>query len=273
MTVLRPALAIAALLWSVASPAFAQDRPFLLSVATTTSAQDARALRVDYDFGGGERAFRSSEATQPEQRIGVQASRGRLTFIGRIGMVTTGSAYQSAQAGEVLVSLTDPARTRLSLAAGGGVLHEAQGTNVLLVRVAAAHESATWRLHGNMLLQKPLSGGRNAADLVARDAADLITSVGWARRITPSVALGVEGVAEDLEGFWNPMEAEGGARLLAGPSIHIARPGRRWQFTATGGPMLHPSDTGLSSDALRDLPPSRRRVGFVLKTGFTLRVY
>jgi hypothetical protein len=29
---------------------------------------------------------------------------------------------------------------------------------------------------------------------------------------------------------------------------------QRWQFIATGGPLFHPSDTGRSSGALRDLP-------------------
>lgn len=256
--------AAAALLCCLASPAGAQDRPFLFSVAAAPE-PGAPALRVDYDIGAGESVFQSSRATQPEQRIGVHASHGRFTLVGRVGLVSAGSAYQSAQAGEVLVSLTDPSRRHVSFAAGGGVLHEAEGTTVLLVRVTGARETDTWRLHGNVLIQKPFDS--------ARDATDLITSVGWARRLTRAVALGVEGVAEDLEGFWDPAEAEGGARLLAGPSLHVAPPGRRWQVTVTGGPTFHPSDTGRASDALRDLPPTTRRVGYAIKTGFTYRVF
>jgi len=252
------------LLLAFVAPAAAQDRPFLLSVAATP-APEGPALRVDYDLGAGEQMFQSSEAIQPEQRIGVHASQGRLTLLGRVGLVSEGSAYQSAQSGELLVSLTDPRRKGLAVAAGGGVLHEAEGTMVLLIRSTVAHESPTWRLHGNVLLQKPFDP--------QRDAIDLIASVGWAVRITPSFAVGLEGIAEDVEGFWEADEAEGGARLLAGPSIHIAPHGRRWQVNATGGPTLHSADTGRSSGAIRDLPPTSRRVGYAVKTGVTVRVF
>jgi len=253
------------LLLLVVAPAAAQDRPFLLSVAVGPAPDDRPALRVDYDLGAGEQMFQSSESIQPEQRIGVHASQGRLTLLGRVGLVTEGSAYQSAQSGELLVSLTDPQRKGLAIAAGGGVLHEAEGTMVLLVRTTVAHESATWRLHGNVVLQKPFDP--------ERDAIDLMTSVGCAVRITPSFAIGLEGIAEDIEGFWEADEAEGGARVLAGPSIHIAPHGRRWQLNATGGPTLHPADTGRSSGAIRDLPPATRRVGYAVKTGITVRVF
>ena len=253
------------LLIAMVAPAAAQDRPFLLSVAASPAPDDVPALRVDYDVGAGERIFQSSESMQPEQRIGLHASHGRLTLLGRVGLVTEGSAYQSAQSGELLVSLTDPSRTGLAVAAGGGVLHEAEGTMVLLVRSTIAHEGTTWRLHGNVLLQKPFDP--------KRDAIDLITSVGWAVRITPAVAVGLEGIAEDIEGFWEAEEAEGGARLLAGPSLHVAPRGRRWQLNATGGPTFHPADTGRSSGAIRDLPPTTHRVGYAVKTGLTVRVF
>jgi hypothetical protein len=246
------------------SAAAAQDRPFLLSV--TTALHDARpALRIDYDVGAGERAFQSDTANQPEQRIGIHATRGRLTLIGRVGVSDSGSSYQSSQAGEVLVSLFDQKSRRFGLAAGGGVQHEAGGVNVLLARVVTGRESEAWRLHGNLLFQRPLASDR--------DRVDLITTVGWAMKLNRSVALGVEGIGEDLEGFWDPTEAEGGARLLVGPSLHVAPSGRRWQFTATGGPTFHPSDTGRRNDALRDLPSDNRRIGYAVRAGVTYKVF
>jgi hypothetical protein len=245
-------------------PADAQDRPFLFSV-TTSRDPTPPALRVDYDVGAGERAFQSDTPNQPEQRIAVQVTGGRWTMIGRVGVVSAGSAYQSSQSGEVLVSLVSPATTGLALAAGGGVLHEASGTDVLLARVIGGHEGDRWRLHGNLLLEKLLTPGR--------DGLDLITTVGWARRLTPAVALGVEGFGEDLEGFWNPAEAEGGARILVGPSLHIAPRGRKWQLTTTGGPIFHPASTGLSSGALRDLPPTTGRLEFAFRAGVTCALF
>lgn len=250
---------VVSLMAALAAPAAAQERPFLLSIATT---RDTRpSVRFDYDAGIGERAFQSDLATRPEQRVGVQASRGRLTFLARVGLATIGSSYQSSQSGEALYSFSAPARG-LALAAGGGVLHEAGGVNVLLARVVAGHSAELWNLQGNLLLQKPMSS--------ERDAIDLITSVGWSRKLARGFSVGIEAIGEDLEGFWEQEEAEGGARLLAGPSVRVAPDGRRWQLLATGGPMFHPADTGRSSGALRELPPDRARTGYAFKVALSI---
>src|SRR5262245_2102310 len=242
-----------------ALPAAAQERPFLF--LTTTAEKTRPAARFDYEVGLGERAFQSDTSNQPEQRIGVQATLGRVTFLGRFGISDVGSSYQSSQSAEALYSLIEPGR-RIALAAGGGVLHEADGVNVLLTRVIAGRNTEASRLFGNLVFQKPM-----ATD---RDAVDLITSVGWARKLTRGVSLGVEAVGEDLEGFWDSEEAEGGARLLAGPSLHISPPKGRWQLTATGGPVFHPSDTGRASSALRDLPPDTRSTSYAFRVSVSI---
>ena len=250
---------VGAFIIAVAVPAAAQERPFLFSIATATDSKPA--ARFDYDIGVGERAFQSDTANQPEQRIGLQASRGRVTFLARVGISNVGSSYQSSQSGEALYSLLRPT-SHVAVAAGGGVLHEAGGVNVLLARVVAGHNTDSWRLHGNLQLQKPMSSDR--------DALDLITSVGWARKLPRGVSLGVEAIGEDLEGFWESEEREGGARLLAGPSLHISPTARRWQLTATGGPMFHPSPTGQVSGAVRDLPPETRRTSYAFKAALSI---
>jgi hypothetical protein len=250
---------VCAVMAGMAAPAAAQDRPFVFS---TTTADDTRpALRFDYDVGVGERAFQSDTGNQPEQRIGMQASLGRVTFLARFGIAGVGSAYQSSQSGEVLYALLPPA-SRIALAGGGGVLHEADGVNVLLARVVAGRSTDASNVYGNLLFEKPLSS--------LRDELDLITSVGWARKLSRGMSLGVEAIGEDLEGFWDQAEAEGGARILAGPSFHVSPVGRRWQLTATGGPEFHPSDTGRASGALRDLPPDTRRTSYAFKVSFSI---
>jgi hypothetical protein len=172
-------------------------------------------------------------------------------------------AYQSSQQAELLVSLFAPGSTRPALAIGGGVLHEAGGASVLLTRIVAGRETPGTRIHGNLLLEHPLATGR--------DAFDVITSIGWAARVTPALAIGVEGIGEDLEGFWDPTEAEGGARLLVGPSVHVAPQGKRWQLSVTGGPTFHPTTTTGSSDALRELPPVTGRYDYALRMTFSCR--
>ena len=146
---------------------------------------------------------------------------------------------------------------------GGGVLHEADGVNVLLARLVAGHEGTGTRLHGNLLFQKPLAEGR--------DHVDLITSMGWAARVTSTWAIGVEAIGEDLEGFWDSQEAEGGARLLVGPSVHVAPPAKRWQVSFAGGPTFRPTRSERTSQALRDLPATTAARGYAVRTTFAYR--
>ena len=236
--------------------AYAQDRPFVFSLTTAPESSKPQVL-VDYDVGVGARAFHNDTENGPEHRIGVQASLGRWTVVGRVGLASVAGAYQSSQQGEVLFSVLTQQSSGVALAMGGGMLREAGGVDVALARIIAGREYDQWRLHGNVLFQKPL-----AAD---RDVIDLITSVGWARRLNTAVSLGIEGIGEDLEGFWDQAEAEGGARLLIGPSLHVAPSGRAWQLSVAGGPMFHPSNTGRSSGAIRDLPPTNRTHGYALR--------
>jgi hypothetical protein len=259
---MRPTVVFAAvcLICLTASGARAQDRPFVFSLTTAPDSSKSH-VSVHYDVGLGDSTFNSGAANGPEQRIGVQASLGRWTLVGRFGVASVSDAtYQTSQQGEVLFSVFTQASNGVAVAVGGGMLREAGGANVLLARVVAGREFGRWRLHGNALFQKPFVPGR--------DALDVITTVGWARRLGGSVSLGVEGIAEDLEGLWDPSEAEGGARLLVGPSLHIAPPGRRWQLSFAGGPMFHPSASDRSSAALRDLPQGSSARGYAFRTSF-----
>lgn len=244
----------------IASMVRAQDRPFVFSLTTAPDASRPRLL-IHYDVGVGERMFHADAENGPEQRFAVQASMGRWTLVARVGVASAQGGYQSSQEGEALFSFLQQASSGASLAVGGGMLREAGGVNVALARVVAGRDYAQWRLHGNLLFQKAMAS--------ARDDVDIVTTVGWARRINRSASLGVEGVAEDFEGFWNPAEAEGGARLLVGPSLHVAPAGRAWQLSVAGGPMFHPSDTGRSSAALRDLPPTTHRIGYAIRTALS----
>src|SRR5262245_19311070 len=244
------------------SAALAQDRPFVFSLATSRETA-ARQVRVDYEIGVGDQALHQQTTNGPEQRIGMQVTAGRMTFIGHIGMSDERTSYQSSQQAEAWVSVLARGGSPNALAVGGGVLHEAGGVNVLLARLVAGREGPAARLHGNFLFQKPLSTGR--------DSADVITSMGWAARVTPIWSVGIETIAEDLEGFWEADEAEGGARILVGPSVHIAPPHKRWQLSFAGGPTFHPAVSDRTSAAIRDLPAATGRRGYAMRTTFACR--
>ena len=190
------------------APASAQDRPFVFSIVTPSDTTRPSSVLFSYDVGAGESSFRGSDTSSngPEQRLLVQASRGRWTVVGHVGVATSGGSVESSQQGELLYSVLDQRRSGVNLALGGGFLHEASGTDVVIGRIVAGRSFADWRLQGNLVFQKPLSS--------LRDSVDLITVVGFARTLGKSWSLGVEGIGEDLEGFWDEAEAEGGARIL-----------------------------------------------------------
>jgi hypothetical protein len=129
-----------------------------------------------------------------------------------------------------------------TVAAGGGIRQEWDGTQVLIGRTLAGADFAGGRVQGGLVMEHALSATVN------RDAADVVTSVGWSRRIGDQFAMGVEGIGQDLEGFWNPAEAEGGAKLLVGPSLHVQSRGGDWSASATVGPVMRTRSTVVPAD-------------------------
>jgi hypothetical protein len=224
-----------------------QDRPFIFSVSTPRT--DMRHATVHLDAGIGERPFDVVEGDRPEQRLGVQASLGRgVTILARVGFASDQRDLRSSQQGELLYSVMQAPASRGSLAVGFGMRHESSGVNVLLGRVVAGRSFSAWRVDGNALFEKPYS--------VNRDAVDLITTVGVARQILPSFHVGIEMIGEDLEGFWEPDEAEGGARILVGPSIRVAPTSTRWQLGVAGGRIVHATRSVNIADTTRSLSSS-----------------
>ena len=240
-----------------------QDRRFLFSISTLPA--DRPRVSVHLDTLVGERAFDVVDSDRPEQRFGVQAALAhRLTFVGRIGMAINDDDMRfsrgSSQQGELLYSVIESPRSEASVAVGAGMRHESAGVNVLTGRIAAGRTFSAWRLDGNVLFERPFSLGR--------DAVDVITTFGVSRALTRAVHAGVEIIGEDLEGFWEADETEGGARLLVGPSLRIAPPSRHWQIGAAGGPMIHATRSGRTSDASRSLPASSGHTGYAARVAF-----
>ena len=79
----------------------------------------------------------------------------------------------------------------------------------------------------------------------------------------------IEFIGEDLEGFWEADEAEGGARLLVGPSLRIAPTTRRWQIGVAGGPIIHATRSNRASDAARGLPSGSSGHGYAVRASLS----
>lgn len=267
MSVSRETLQAVVLTLMVAANAAAQDRPvavqdrlFLFSVSTLP--REIRHASVHVDSGFGQRAFDLTDSDRPEQRFGIQASLGnRLTFVGRVGLSSDQRDLRSSQQGELLYSVVQSPSVKGSLAIGLGMRHEPAGVNVLLGRVATGRSFNAWRMDGNALFEKPFA--------IGRDSVDLITTFGVSRRLSSAFHAGVELIGEDLEGFWEAEEAEGGARVLIGPSFRVAPPNRRWQVSVAGGPMIHATRSGRVSDASRGLPSSSSRNGYAARAALS----
>lgn len=224
-------------------------RPFLFTVTTIPSTRGR--IVVHYDGGYAERSGNDPIGYEGvEQRFGVQASLGRgVTVLGQFGLGLGGveGSLRSSQQAEVLKDLLGgTSHTRLAVGVGGR--REWNGTAAMLARISVGRVFDHSALFGNAVLERPFAGGR--------DPLDLVVSLGWTRRLNRAVSLGIEAIGEDLEGFWDPNEAEGGARLFAGPSVHVAVPGSALHVTFAVGPVIHASTSDRASTAPRTLSGS-----------------
>jgi hypothetical protein len=233
----------------LAAPAKAQDRPFEFTVTTSalaaTPSHDDRAWTAYYDSGYGEQSGEPFGYDGVEQRLGVQGRLGAgFTLLGHVGLGIGDVATRSTQQAEVLKDVLG-ATSRVRLAFGVGARREWEGTNAALARVCLGWSSKGTLLFGNALVEKPFAAGR--------DAVDLITTLGWLQNVGHGLRLGVEAVGEDLEGFWEAEEAEGGAKLYAGPALHWTAPSGRLWLSASGGPIVYATRSSRSSPAPRPL--------------------
>lgn len=123
--------------------------------------------------------------------------------------------------------------------------------------MALARSWRSQRLIANAIVEKPFDS--------RRDALDLITSAAWMHCAANGAQLGVEAVGQDLEGFWEPNESEGGARLYVGPTLTLPLARDGWRLTLGGGPVLHGTSSQQASSATRPLPSDGRGGGFVFR--------
>jgi hypothetical protein len=234
-SVLRPAPAVAqiaapSLLFTAPQP----DASLHVGEAETTTAIGERSLLL---FQG--------QTFDPGTSIEARSGRGFVvrSSIGSVDFTAGGQRFRSFQQLEVLRSIRSTGRAQFAV--GGGVRQDWGGAQTFVGRVIAGIRIAGGRLEGNAVIEKGEKGGASGR----RDAFDVITTVGWSRAVNERVALGIEGIGQDLEGFWEHDEAEGGARLLIGPSVRVASPGKRWSVGVAGGPLLRSTSTASGTPA------------------------
>lgn len=232
----------------------AQGRSTLYSLSTLDASSGKPLFYGDLDYG--ERTFERVGGERFEHLLGAQlALPHQLTFAARASIATDTRTTRLSQQVELLRDFLRGGPTRTtSLAAGLGLTREYGGTTTLFSRVALARSWRSQRLVANATFEKSLSS--------RRDAIDIITSAAWMHGATDGVQVGLEAVGQDLEGFWEPEEAEGGARLFFGPVLTIPLAREGWRFSFGGGPVLRATSSPQTSEASR---PVSDRSGYVLR--------
>jgi len=249
-------LSVLASLVIYAASVEAQGRPFLFTF--TSFENKAYPTFVHYDAAYGRQTFEPLGGDRVEQNLGIEASLGEMfVVIGHAGLAMDGESSRASEQCELLAHLMNANESLIDVSAGAGVLHEYGGTNVILGRVALGRQFASWQVYGNLLLEKALSPDR--------DNIDLTSTVGLSFLVAGAIHLGMEAVGQDLEGFWDPTEAEGGARLYLGPVVGIEFPGTPWNLTIGGGAIIRATRSTLTSDAVRDLPSAGGN-GFIFRS-------
>jgi hypothetical protein len=203
-----------------------------------------------------------------EQRLGlVVLLPSALSFVAEAGWAPHDDATRSEATvrGELIARL--PMRGRAIVALGAGGMRDYSRTPVSTGRLVLGYAWPHTVAAANLLIEHPF-GNRARQD--RRDPVDVIMTLGLSHVATGALRLGLEAVAEDLEGLVESDEAEGGARLMLGPSLGLAPPGARWGVVVVAGPVVrltNSSVSGTASGAPRDLT----NTGYVIRTSLTLR--
>ena len=246
----RCATLVLALGASGATNAIAQAPPLVFTVAVPERTSPETTIRASAVVE--ERGLALWSGTVSDFGIGVDLAGPRWT-VHTISSMTTlpigNHLRPTFQQVEVVRSLFSTESS--SVAGGGGIREEWDGTRVLVGRVLAGADVGRGRVQGSLVMERAFSSS------VRRDAADVVTSIGWSRRVGNHLAAGVEAIGQDLEGFWDAAEADGGAKLLAGPSLHFRSSSGEWSASAIVGPVFHSSSTAVP----RSINPTHENAG------------
>jgi len=99
----------------------------------------------------------------------------------------------------------------IDLTVAGGYVFDYTKTHIATLQIVLGRNFGNFDLIGSTRLEFPFDSKRDPVDLIITLAA----SYGLSKKFR----IGFEVAAEDLEGFWEEEEAEGGARFILGPSL------------------------------------------------------
>ncbi len=222
--------------------------PFLFSVSTLTP--ENSKWNLDYSGSYGERVATPFGYEGVSQQISVNGYLGKQFTVhanAALGFPNENNVSSAFQA-EIIRDLVGGKKyLGLRIGAGLGVRNDFTNVNSMLGRATISYAGIKWKAGGNLLFEKALASDR--------DVIDIITSIGFHYRIYQSFFGGVEAIGEDLEGLWDEEEAEGGAKVMVGPSLNLTPKDSRFSFSLSGGPVIYATQNQATNpDAVRELP-------------------
>jgi len=221
--------------------------PFLYSVTSLT----AHDLKWSFDYSGsyGENVSGSLGYEGVSQQFAVKGYLGKqFTLYANASLGLPGqNEIASAQQVEVLRNFIGGKKaTGIALGWGIGVSRDFNNVKSILSRGTLSFNSNRLKTNGNVLFEKAFASNR--------DAIDVIFSAGVHYSFFPGFYGGFEAIGEDLEGFWDKEEAEGGAKLLVGPSLNLVPKKSRFSFSVSGGPVFYATQNQVTNaEAMREL--------------------
>jgi hypothetical protein len=243
---------------------FSQPQPFLFTINTLNPS--SRGWSLNYSGGFGQNAITPLGYNGVDQQLMVKGYLGaNFTLVGSMAVgFSNNSGVQTMQQAEILHDFYGGSRvTGFRISGGLGYRREFNNDNVALGRLGITFDQQKWRMGTNIRFEKAFD--------IKRDGLDIITTLGVHRRIAYNFYGGIEAIGQDLEGFWQTDEAEGGAKLLVGPSLNFVPLASKFSFSLCGGPIFYATRSTMliNNFAARDLPANN---GFALKfnVGFRL---
>lgn len=224
------------------------SEPFLFSVSSLTPEHTNWSL--DYSGSYGERVSGQFGYDGVNQQLAIKGYLGKkftLYAYNAFGISATDNVV-SAQQAEIIRNFFGGTKNNgLRLGGGLGFRRDYSDVKSLLGRITFSYNASKWKTTGNLLFEKALAANR--------DELDFITSVGVHYCLAANFYGGIEAIGEDLEGFWDDEEAEGGAKLLVGPSLNLTPQKSKLSFSLAGGPVFYATRNQVyNPDAIRELP-------------------
>ncbi|MBP7126173.1 hypothetical protein KBD49_07390 [Myxococcota bacterium] len=180
-----------------------------------------QSFTVQYEVGYGTRESRNFAQQGVEQGLRLRYQPldflGIEAFGGIVIDAARGGLRNQAAAVEVIARALRQDRHHLNLDLGLGYIYDYRSDHVPRIRLAVGRSFGALDLSLSGLLEVPVGSA-------GRDEADVMTALAVSYAVVPSLRIGLEVAGEDLEGLFEEEEAEGGAKLLFGPTLAWSLP-------------------------------------------------